>query len=120
MFHCSIFFDINQPHATLTLTSLCAVIRTQLGFQLLADFFCSVCANQADMHGLLTFVLIPSTHSRPAPVKENVVNSESQPDSHYTKKNSLYYSFLIEQSNNDFVFLLPSAVSPPGPCKGPF
>lgn len=38
------------------------------------------------MHGLLTFVLIPSTHSRPGPVKENVVSSESQPDS-YLKKN---------------------------------
>lgn len=27
------------------------------------------------MHGLLTFVLIPSTHTRPPPVKENVVSS---------------------------------------------
>lgn len=33
---------------------------------------------QADMHGLLTFVLIPSTQSKPPPVKENVVSSESE------------------------------------------
>lgn len=33
------------------------------------------------MHGLLTFVLIPSTSSSPAPVKENVVRSRSQPES---------------------------------------
>lgn len=29
------------------------------------------------MHGLLTFVLIPSTQSKPLPVKENVVSPES-------------------------------------------
>uniref|UniRef100_H3CU21 Protein PALS1 n=1 Tax=Tetraodon nigroviridis TaxID=99883 RepID=H3CU21_TETNG len=34
----------------------------------------------ADMHGLLTFVLIPSTHSRPAPVKENVVHVKAHFD----------------------------------------
>lgn len=33
---------------------------------------------QADMHGLLTFVLIPSTQSKPPPVKENVVSSEPE------------------------------------------
>lgn len=39
--------------------------------------FC-ICLCQADMHGLLTFVLIPSTQSKPPPVKENVVSSESE------------------------------------------
>lgn len=29
------------------------------------------------MHGLLTFVLIPSTQGKPLPVKENVVSPES-------------------------------------------
>lgn len=29
------------------------------------------------MHGLLTFVLIPSTQSKPLPIKENVVSPES-------------------------------------------
>lgn len=40
--------------------------------------FCvCVCVSQADMHGLLTFVLIPCTQSKPPPVKESVVSSES-------------------------------------------
>lgn len=30
--------------------------------------------SQADMHGILTFVLIPNTQSKPPPVKENVVS----------------------------------------------
>uniref|UniRef100_A0A3B5K3U4 Protein PALS1 n=1 Tax=Takifugu rubripes TaxID=31033 RepID=A0A3B5K3U4_TAKRU len=34
----------------------------------------------ADMHGLLTFVLIPSTHTRPPPVKENVVHVKAHFD----------------------------------------
>lgn len=35
---------------------------------------------QADMHGLLTFVLIPSSQSKPLPVKENVVSPDSTQD----------------------------------------
>ncbi|XP_061699773.1 protein PALS1 isoform X1 [Syngnathoides biaculeatus] len=34
----------------------------------------------ADMHGLLTFVLIPSTQSKPPPVKENVVHVKAHFD----------------------------------------
>lgn len=32
-------------------------------------------SKQADMHGLLTFVLIPSNQSKPPPVKESVVSA---------------------------------------------
>uniref|UniRef100_A0A3Q3NFQ5 Protein PALS1 n=1 Tax=Labrus bergylta TaxID=56723 RepID=A0A3Q3NFQ5_9LABR len=34
----------------------------------------------ADMHGLLTFVLIPSTQSKPPPIKENVVHVKAHFD----------------------------------------
>lgn len=48
------------------------------------------------MHGLLTFVLIPSTSSSPAPVKENVVRSPSQPESWKHSLTTLFLPPLLQ------------------------
>uniref|UniRef100_A0A3Q2X8B2 Protein associated with LIN7 1, MAGUK p55 family member n=1 Tax=Hippocampus comes TaxID=109280 RepID=A0A3Q2X8B2_HIPCM len=44
------------------------------------NLICKMSLFQADMHGLLTFVLIPSTQSKPPPVKENVVHVKAHFD----------------------------------------
>lgn len=38
------------------------------------------------MHGLLTFVLIPSTQGKPLPVKENVVSPQSMQETETRSK----------------------------------
>lgn len=56
-----------------------------------------VCVFQADMHGLLTFVLIPSSQTRPAPVKETVVSDVKHSCLVWKKENV----FLNHHQTND-------------------
>lgn len=69
--------DVNQVFDILVSSSLVSQVfgLTWSSEDALLSDLLLLCIHQADMHGLLTFVLIPSTQTKPPPVKESVVGS---------------------------------------------
>lgn len=82
----------------------------------------SLSLRQADMHGLLTFVLIPSTQSKPPPVKENVVSRSGAPVKYYTSKRGLEMRLCVASARPSPVSQRSSvtSVSPPDSREGTF
>lgn len=69
--------DVNQVFDILVSSSLVSQVfgLTWSSEDALLSDLLLLCIHQANMHGLLTFVLIPSTQTKPPPVKESVVGS---------------------------------------------
>ncbi|PWA15967.1 hypothetical protein CCH79_00020941, partial [Gambusia affinis] len=74
--------DVNQVFDILVSSSLVSQVFGLIWSSedvLLSDLLL-LCVHQADMHGLLTFVLIPSAQTKPPPVKESVVHVKAHFD----------------------------------------